>query len=381
MLTVDALTKTYQSSTGPVHAARGLSFTLQPGEILSLVGPSGCGKTTALRCVAGLETPDGGRIEMDGEVVFDSDRGIAMPPHLRSAGMVFQSYAIWPHMTVFENVAYPLRAQRPRLGRAEITRRVTEALDMVQMPGYGDRQATMLSGGQQQRVAIARALVRGASVLLFDEPLSNLDATLREEMRAELRALFERTEVSVLYVTHDLGEALALSDRLIVLSGGRIEQVGTPEEIYCTPTSVFVARFLGNAALLPGRAEGAGLVESELGPIRLQADHDAEGTGAVTVVVRPEAVQVVADGPSRAVVEAGLYLGSHVEYRLVTSSGLRLAARAPAGAPRHQAGDEVGIRLDPAGVAVVPSTGAAAAASTAVGQAATARGDRTPVGA
>jgi ABC-type Fe3+/spermidine/putrescine transport system ATPase subunit len=377
MLTVDALTKTYQSSTGPVMAARGLSFTLQPGEILSLVGPSGCGKTTALRCVAGLETPDSGRIEMDGQVVFDSDQGITRPPHLRSAGMVFQSYAIWPHMTVFENVAYPLRAQRPRLGRAEIAQRVAEALDMVQMPGYGDRQATMLSGGQQQRVAIARALVRGASVLLFDEPLSNLDATLREEMRAELRALFERTEVSVLYVTHDLGEALALSDRLIVLSAGRIEQVGTPEEIYCSPTSVFVARFLGNAALLPGRTAGRGVVHSELGAIQLGPDHVTDGSDQVTVVVRPEAVQVDADGPSRAVVEAGLYLGSHVEYRLVTSSGLRLAARSPAGAPRHQAGEEVGIRLDPSGVAVVPTAEGVAADAPAVRIPV----DRTPVGA
>jgi len=236
---------------GDVTAVGPVSFAIEPGRQLTLLGPSGCGKTTSLRAVAGLEKPSEGRITVGGRVFYDGAARINVPAEQRGLSMVFQSYAIWPHMTVFENVAYGLRVRKTPA--AEIERKVGEALDLVQMGPYAKRHASQLSGGQQQRVALARACAFSPSVLLFDEPLSNLDAKLRGDMRIELRELQHRLGVTSLYVTHDLEEALAMSDRIIVMRGGRIEQTGTPEEIYNHPRTEFVADFVGSANLIRGR--------------------------------------------------------------------------------------------------------------------------------
>jgi ABC-type Fe3+/spermidine/putrescine transport system ATPase subunit len=236
---------------GDVTAMGPVSFSIEPGRQLTLLGPSGCGKTTSLRAVAGLEKPSQGRISVGGRTFFDGAAGINVPAEERGLSMVFQSYAIWPHMTVFENVAYGLRVRRK--SPAEIKQKVGEALDLVQMGAYAQRHASQLSGGQQQRVALARACAFSPSVLLFDEPLSNLDAKLRGDMRIELRELQHRLGVTSLYVTHDLEEALAMSDRIIVMRGGHIEQTGTPEDIYNRPRTEFVADFVGSANLVRGR--------------------------------------------------------------------------------------------------------------------------------
>jgi ABC-type Fe3+/spermidine/putrescine transport system ATPase subunit len=236
---------------GQVTAVRGVSFTVRPGEQLTLLGPSGCGKTTTLRAIAGLEPPTSGEIVIGGTAVFSSARRINISAERRGLSMVFQSYAIWPHMTVFDNVAYGLRVRR--MGAQEIAEKVRWALGLVQMEEYAARSASKLSGGQQQRVALARAFVFSPSVLLFDEPLSNLDAKLRAEMRIELRELQHRVGITSVYVTHDLEEALAISDRIVVMRDGIIEQIGSPFEIYNYPRNAFVADFVGSANLIRGR--------------------------------------------------------------------------------------------------------------------------------
>jgi iron(III) transport system ATP-binding protein len=235
---------------GEVPAVRGVSFDVAPGEQLTLLGPSGCGKTTTLRAIAGLEQPSAGDIRIAGAPVYSSASRVNIPAEKRGLSMVFQSYAIWPHMTVFENVAYGLRVRRE--SAAQIAEKVDRALDMVQMRPYRDRGASQLSGGQQQRVALARAFVFQPSVLLFDEPLSNLDAKLRADMRIELRELQHRLGITSVYVTHDLEEALAMSDRIIVMRDGLIEQIGSPFDIYNHPRNAFVADFVGSANLIRG---------------------------------------------------------------------------------------------------------------------------------
>src|SRR5438128_10272419 len=244
---VENLTVHYGTAT----AVAGVSFQVQPGEQLTLLGPSGCGKTTTLRAIAGLERPSGGAIRIGGAPVYSSAQHVNIPAEKRGLSMVFQSYAIWPHMTVFDNVAYGLRVRRE--SREAIAEKVERALDMVQMRAFRDRGASQLSGGQQQRVALARAFVFQPSVLLFDEPLSNLDAKLRADMRIELRELQHRLGITSIYVTHDLEEALAMSDRIVVMRDGLIEQTGTPDEIYRLPNSAFVADFVGSANLIRGR--------------------------------------------------------------------------------------------------------------------------------
>jgi iron(III) transport system ATP-binding protein len=236
---------------GSVLAVRGVTFTVGAGEHLTLLGPSGCGKTTTLRAIAGLERPTSGEIRIGGAPVFASSPSVNVPAERRGLSMVFQSYAIWPHMSVFDNVAYGLRVRRRP--DAEVKTRVREALELVQLGELGERSASRLSGGQQQRVALARAFVFSPSVLLFDEPLSNLDAKLRAEMRVELKELQRRLDITSVYVTHDLEEALAISDRIVVMRDGVIEQVGTPAEIYDRPRNTFVADFVGSANLIRGR--------------------------------------------------------------------------------------------------------------------------------
>ncbi len=255
MISIRDLRMTYRTAQGQHPAVRGVSLEIEQGAFYTLLGPSGCGKTSILRCVAGLEHPDTGEIAIGGEVVFSAARGIWVPPHQRNIGMVFQSYAIWPHMTVFENVAFPLRVSRAKkYSAAEITDRVERMLDMVQLTGYERRPATQLSGGQQQRLAFARGLVHEPAILLLDEPLSNLDAKLREQMRLELKRLQRTLGITTVYVTHDQSEALALSDEIAVFDSGRIIQRGTPQDIYRQPKSQFVADFVGSANFLPGTA-------------------------------------------------------------------------------------------------------------------------------
>ncbi len=254
MLTVRGLTKIYANRYDALAGGvRDIDFALPPGTFFTLLGPSGCGKTTTLRCVAGLERPDAGAITLGERVLYDSERKVAVPMNQRGIGMVFQSYAIWPHMTVFENIAFPLRvAKDRRYPREEIRRLVDQALATVGLAGYGDRPATRLSGGQQQRVALARAIVHRPQLLLLDEPLSNLDASLREEMRAELRRLQQQIGITAIYVTHDQAEALAMSDLVAVMDHGRIVQFGEPRAIYFRPENEFVASFIGAANLLAG---------------------------------------------------------------------------------------------------------------------------------
>ncbi len=236
---------------GPVAAVGPVSFGVMAGQQVTLLGPSGCGKTTTLRAIAGLERPSAGTIRISGQTMYSSAARINVPAEKRGLSMVFQSYAIWPHMTVFENVAYGLRVRRK--AKAEIEEKVRSALDLVQMSAYADRHASQLSGGQQQRVALARACAFSPTVLLFDEPLSNLDAKLRGDMRIELRELQHRLGVTSVYVTHDLEEALAMSDRIVVMRRGHIEQNGSPGEIYNYPRTAFVADFVGSANLIAGR--------------------------------------------------------------------------------------------------------------------------------
>ena len=280
---------------GTEVAVAGIDFDVPEGDFVTLLGPSGCGKTTTLRCLAGLERPDAGEVFIDGECVAAPARGIWVAPEKRQIGMVFQSYAVWPHLTVFDNVAYGLRVRG--IGRDERAARVHEALDLVGLKGFAERFATQLSGGQQQRVSLARALVYNPRVILFDEPLSNLDAKLREQMRFELTRLQQQLGITAVYVTHDQSEALVMSDTIIVMHHGHILQQGTPETIYAEPANRFVADFIGVTNLLPVRvvepavSGGVAVVETVWGPhSRLRCRERtpmAVGSEAV-LTVRPE---------------------------------------------------------------------------------------------
>jgi len=336
MLTVENLTKVYRRGEQAGGGIRDASLSLQPGAFFTLLGPSGCGKTTTLRCIAGLERPDDGVIRLADRVVFDARRRIHVAMNERGIGMVFQSYAIWPHMTVFENVAFPLRARGGSLGREEIRRRVEDNLRRVNLAGYGERNATMLSGGEQQRVAFARAIVGEPKLLLLDEPLSNLDAGLREEMRTELLRLQRTIGITTVYVTHDQTEALTLSDRIAVVDRGRILQVGPPTEIYLRPQSEFVARFVGSTNMLYGKAAGpaaspqageAGVLRVEVGlerPLGCIAPAGVGSNGEAAVSVRPEAIDITlstdADSPAGAInelrgeVAASTFMGVNLRY-------------------------------------------------------------------
>ena len=289
MIRVRQLTKRFDAGSERVHALDDVNFEVDSHQFFTLLGPSGCGKSTILRCVAGLETPDAGEIDIGGESVFSSGRGINRPPNRRRIGMVFQSYAIWPHMTVAQNVSFPLEVQR----RSDVRARTMAALDVVGLGPVADRYASRLSGGQQQRVAFARAIVAEPEVLLLDEPLSNLDAALREQMCAELRKLHERLRLTTLYVTHDQGEALSMSDRIAVMREGRFVEVATPERLWNAPRTVFAAQFLGGANIFAGearRTSGGSIISTPIGALR--STRNAEGP--VSVFVRPENVSLVA---------------------------------------------------------------------------------------
>ncbi len=340
-IVVENLVKSY----GGTPVVRGIDLHVDAGSTVTLLGPSGCGKTTTLRCIAGLEQPDGGRITVGGRPVFDGAQGVSLPPEQRGIGMVFQSYAIWPHMSVAGNVGFPLRIAR--VGRAEAAKRADAMLDLVGLGGLGSRPASALSGGQQQRVALARALVHEPGVVLFDEPLSNLDATLRDRMRTELRLLQARLGFTALFVTHDQQEAMALSDRIVVLNGGRIEQEGSPRDVFGMPASAFTARFLGFPNALPGtlRSVQDGIAEVELScGNAFQAiwrGRNARPGQAVTVAFRADRVAFTANRPAGtgnvlpASVATASFLGTVMDYT-VMAGDRELKAEGPPEQPAEQ---------------------------------------------
>jgi iron(III) transport system ATP-binding protein len=303
---------------GSVPAVREVSFTAPRGEVLTLLGPSGCGKTTTLRAIAGLETPQQGRITIGNRTAFDAANRTNLPPERRGLSMVFQSYAIWPHMTVFENVAFGLRARG--VANAELPEAVRRSLDLVGLAAFADRPATRLSGGQQQRVALARSIAGDPAVILLDEPLSNLDAQLRLAMRAEFKALQRRLGLTAIYVTHDQEEALVLSDRIMVMRDGVIEQSGTPAEIHDAPSSRFVAEFVGVSNILPCdviAASGAPIAMLD-GGVRLSV-RPTDLTGSACVCFRPINVRLSSrPDPSAqaATVSSASYLGDLMQYEL-----------------------------------------------------------------
>jgi iron(III) transport system ATP-binding protein len=294
VISIRALRKSFRAQHGRVDALRSIDLEVAEGEFCVLLGPSGCGKTTTLRCVAGLERPDAGEIEIAGRLVNSPERRVYMPTERRELGMVFQSYAIWPHMSVFQNVAFPLTQGRTRYSKSDIAERVEKALKRVQLDSLGERPATDLSGGQQQRVAMARAMVTEPKILLMDEPLSNLDARLREQMRVELRKITKSIGVTTLYVTHDQAEALSLGDRVCVMNAGEILQIGPPHDVYQKPASLFVAQFIGEMNFVDGTARAKDLVDSPLGAIAAAVPDSVKPGAAVTLAIRPEHVQIAA---------------------------------------------------------------------------------------
>ena len=300
VITATGLRKIFYDGGREVKAIDEVSFSVPAGKLFTLLGPSGCGKTTTLRCIAGLETPDGGAISIGGKIVFGEKQRVALPPNKRNIGMVFQSYAIWPHMTVFQNVYYPLKSKG--LSRSEAKERVGNALEMVGLAELANRPAPKLSGGQQQRVALARALAGNPEVLLLDEPLSNLDAKLREEMRAGIRNLQKRTQITSLYVTHDQIEALTISDQIAVMNAGKIVEIGSPQDIYLHPKTRFAANFVGMTNIIPGQKkqenDGMCVVQAPFGEIVCRANENASGTEKVLVLVRPESIQLSSSAPA-----------------------------------------------------------------------------------
>ena len=302
---------------GEVRALDGVSLRVEAGELFFLLGGSGCGKTTLLRCIAGLEEPTSGQIFFDGEDVT------VLPTHKREAAMVFQSYALWPHMTVGQNIGFGLEERK--VARHEIAERVKEVLEMVRMPGFEDRGIDQMSGGQQQRVSLARALVVKPKCLLLDEPLSNLDAQLRLEMRSEIRRIVKENGLTGVYVTHDQAEALSMADRLAVMNSGKIQQVGTPEQIYRNPRTSYVASFIGETNLLAGKVNevvggGAGSVVTDAGELRGRITDDewvpVAGEQA-HASIRPEAVRIsFGKGELQGTVTQSMYLGDTIQYRV-----------------------------------------------------------------
>ncbi|HEY4134160.1 MAG TPA: ABC transporter ATP-binding protein [Alphaproteobacteria bacterium] len=339
MLKVENLYKQYATDNGVVEALKGVSFEVQSGEIYTLLGPSGCGKSTTLRSVAGLETASSGLIAIGDRAVFNGAKAINVAPEKRGVGMVFQSYAIWPHMSVAQNVAFPLIHGNRKVPRSEVKGRVMKALSMVQLEAMADRPAPMLSGGQQQRVALARALVYEPNMLLLDEPLSNLDAKLRVEMRIEIQQIIKRLGLTGLYVTHDQEEAMAISDRIAVMRDGEILQEARPLELYANPVNVFVAGFIGKSSFLDGTVTEVSpdSVRIKTGPISLSCRRQAVPAAVsvgdrLDVVIRPEDVLVgeqdtagVGGNLFEARVEMATFTGGRSTCEL-TAGGVRIAA-------------------------------------------------------
>jgi len=358
VLSVRSLFTEYANDRGgTVNAVQDVSFDVPEGALFTLLGPSGCGKTTTLRSIAGLERPRSGSIDAGGRVVFSSDKGVFVAPNRRNFGMVFQSYAIWPHMNVFKNVAFPLEVRRQRPSRREIEDKVMRVLAAVQLADLADRDATKLSGGQQQRLALARALVMEPQLLLLDEPLSNLDAKLREAMRFELKRMQRDLGITTVYVTHDQSEALALSHEIAVMNEGRIIQIGSPRDIYERPRNKFVADFVGSTNFIGGTmlsaAAGNGRcrVATALGELNVQCVETLAKDAAIVVSVRPEDVELSEAPPLReegdnlctGTVEAKVFLGDYLDFQVKVGDSVLLAR--VHSSLRTPTGDSIHVRM------------------------------------
>ncbi len=364
MVRVKNLYKSFPVGMGEVRAVDRIEFDVAKGSFFSLLGPSGCGKTTTLRCVAGLERPEKGEIEVDGAVVFSSSQGIFIPPHKRNIGMVFQSYAIWPHMNVFDNVAFPLKIGG-NVRKRGLANRVEKALALVHLEDLKERPATNLSGGQQQRLALARAIVREPKLLLLDEPLSNLDAKLRDEMRGELKRVQRTLGLTTIYVTHDQTEALSMSDTVAVMNEGRITQIDAPKRIYELPANKFVADFIGAANLVPGaiassEAQGhRSVVQTAYGPLPCVTPDKVETGTDVLVSVRPEDIQLSPPSPGGSPsgwvgkVDQVSFLGGLVDYQISVGQ-LKLRARVHSSI-YFQEGESVYLTFQPDRCSVIPA--------------------------
>ena len=358
---VNGLTKSFDSIDGRATALRGVTFQVEPGEFYTLLGPSGCGKSTTLRCVAGLERADSGEISIGEKVVADAR--VFESPDKRPIGMVFQSYAIWPHMTVFKNVVFPLKQQKvPRSQREKL---VMEALALVKMEELAHRPAPYLSGGQQQRVALARALVSKPQVLLLDEPLSNLDAKLREELRIEIKELTRRLGITTLYVTHDQTEALAMSDRIAVMFEGQILQEASPKELYLKPAAKFVAQFIGQVNFFEGTVaessgNGLGLVRTPQGDLRCYIPPSIASGSKALVSVRPESFQVLRERLAsdsnvlEGKVEKSIFLGDFIDCQILMG-GQSVRVKVPATSDLDP-GERVFLQFEPRACILLPAT-------------------------
>src|SRR5438128_2755490 len=358
MLTVKGLCTDYIGERGQaIRAANDVGFEVPAGKLFTLLGPSGCGKTTTLRSIAGLERPRLGEISVGGDLVYSAEKNIFVPPNQRGLGMVFQSYAIWPHMTVFENAAFPLRVGRKRFGRGKLTERVTRVLNTVDLEDMAQREATKLSGGQQQRLALARALVMEPRILLLDEPLSNLDAKLRERMRFELKRLQRELGITTVYVTHDQSEALALSHSIAVMNRGRIEQIGAPREIYERPANPFVADFVGSTNFLDATVSAADgepgfyRVSCELGQLKAYSHEALQTVDKVVLSVRPEDVHLSESRPQgetniwQGMVDQKVFLGETADFQVAIGER-RLQSRVHPSL-RTRVGEPIYVRIDP----------------------------------
>jgi iron(III) transport system ATP-binding protein len=366
VLTVAGLNTEYRTPQGPaVKAAQDVSFEVPTGKFFTLLGPSGCGKTTTLRSIAGLERPVSGEIAVNGRVVFSSRRRLFIPPYRRNFGMVFQSYAIWPHMTVFANAAFPLRVRKGKLSRNEIRERVMRVLTAVALEEYADRDATKLSGGQQQRLALARALVMEPELLLLDEPLSNLDAKLRVRLRFELKRIQREVGLTTIYVTHDQGEALALSHEIAVMNEGRIVQVGTPRAIYDHPRTKFVADFIGTTNFISGMALGRDAqtgrwnVRTAAGDMLVHTDSELSSDMRVTVSIRPEDVELLEEAPvenglnlSSGLLDQKVFLGDFIDCQVKVGDVVLLSRAHPS--LRTPIGGNIHIRTNPEKCIAIP---------------------------
>ncbi|MCM2398066.1 ABC transporter ATP-binding protein [Rhizobium sp. S95] len=335
-VSIERLTKDYGSS----RAVDGISIRIGEGEFVSLLGPSGCGKTTTLKMIAGFEDVSSGAIRFDGKDV------VHVPAEKRDIGMVFQNYALFPHMTVAGNLAFGLEMRK--VPKAEMRDRIAKVLDMVQLSSHADRYPRQLSGGQQQRVALARALVIEPKILLLDEPLANLDAKLREEMRVFIRDIQRRVGITTVYVTHDQAEAMTMSDRVVVMFGGRIAQCGSPSDIYERPASTEVAKFVGQVNLLPATVEtvagdGRYGVKSALGPAEIACDRALKQGETITLAVRPEGIEIATSGEgTAATVLSSYYSGSLMDYRLKLDGGTEIDVQT---FPRHRFADGERVKL------------------------------------
>jgi iron(III) transport system ATP-binding protein len=350
---IRSVSKDFFSEGKKIKALSNVDLTIPANQIFTLLGPSGCGKTTLLRCIVGLETPDSGEIAIGEEIVWSKEKSIFVPPEKRGLSMVFQTYAIWPHMTVFDNVAYPLQTRKEP--KEEIRSKVEKTLRFVQLEGFENRPATKLSGGQQQRVALARALVPEPKVILFDEPLSNLDAKLREETRKELRSFLTELKITAVYVTHDRIEALSLSDSIAVMMNGRMVEIGTPKKIYFGSDHRFVADFIGQANLINGKVaaieDSYTIVDSSIGTISCQKNPDTAVGNGVSVCIRPEFIKVMEKDTSEASnifrgrVESLLFVGDAYEGEIIIAD-TRLIIRIEPTAIVEE-GDEIALSFDP----------------------------------